>query len=191
MNFPLMKAAALFGMIHCIMPLAQAQDKGKGELSATVGIYPVEDIVTATFLVILGDLFDAHEGRDPSNPVFFLTYKYHVSERFAIGGTTGYNHDSKSWDHYNYDGWRQRTLTSAVEGTMYWAKRPGFDFYSTAGAGLFFRERAYYETQKKTDAGPAMYIAPVGMRFGKDFGCFMEMGYGYKGILNAGLNFRF
>lgn len=191
MNFPFLKTAVLFGMIHCATPFAQAQDKGKGELNATLGIYPVEDLLTTTFLILLGDLFDAHEGRDASNPVFFLTYKYHVSERFAIGGTTGYNRNSKSWDHYNRDGWQQRTLTSAMEGTFYWLNRPGVDLYSTAGAGFFARNRAYYETQKTTDLGPTMYIAPLGVRFGKDFGCFIEMGYGYKGIFNAGLSARF
>nr|WP_295929243.1 outer membrane beta-barrel protein [uncultured Dyadobacter sp.] len=191
MNFPLLTTAVLFGMVHCITPPAQAQDKGKGELNATLGIYPVEDLLTTTFLVLFGDLFDAHKGRDASNPVFFLTYKYHVSDRFAIGGTTGYNRNSKSWDHYNSDGWRQRTLTSAMEGTFYWFKRPGVDFYSTAGAGFFVRERAYYETRKTTDLGTTMYIAPLGVRFGKDFGCFLEMGYGYKGIFNAGLSARF
>lgn len=83
MNFPLLKTALMFGMIYCTLPVAFAQDKGKSEWSATVGIYPVEDIVTTT------------------------------------------------------------------------------------------------------------YIAPVGIRFGKDFGGFMEMGYGYKGMLNAGLSLRF
>ncbi|OJV18719.1 MAG: hypothetical protein BGO21_24295 [Dyadobacter sp. 50-39] len=191
MNFPLLKIIIVSAFIFYSAARAQGQDKGKGELNATVGIYPVEDVVTITFQALFDDLFGIHEHQHASRPVGFITYKYHVSERFALGGATGYNSDSKSWDHYNTDGWRQRAMTSAMEGTMYWAKRPGFNFYSTAGAGFFFRERSYYGTQKKTDAGPAIYLAPVGLRFGKDLGCFLEMGYGYKGILNAGLSMRF
>lgn len=189
MNFPLFKTLVLSGLICCVPMQAKAQDEGKSEMNVTIGIYPVEDIVTTAFRLIVDDLFDAHGGMRADNPVFFVTYKYHISERFALGGTTGYNRDSKSWDHYN--DWQQRTVTSAMEATKYWTKLPGFDFYSTAGAGLFVRERTYYQSQKKTDIGTSIYFAPVGMRFGKDFGCFLEMGYGYKGILNGGLSVRF
>ncbi|SDH33345.1 hypothetical protein SAMN04487996_13351 [Dyadobacter soli] len=191
MNFSLLKTVGICVLIFCARSPGCGQDKGKGEWNAAVGLYAVEDVATAAFQAFLDNLFGTHDEQHVSKPVVFVTYKYHISERFALGGTTGFNGNSKSWDHYNRDGWRQRTMTSAMEGTLYWAKRPGFDFYSTAGAGFYLRERSYYETQKDTDAGPTMYLAPVGLRFGKDVGCFMEVGYGYKGIFNAGLSLRF
>jgi len=35
------------------------------------------------------------------------------------------------------------------------------------------------------------HISPFGIRIGRQFAGYLEVGYGYKGIVNGGLAFRF
>ena len=72
--------------------------------------------------------------------------------------------------------------------------RPGFQLYSGAGFGVRLRHGTYIEgeeTDTLNKALPTFHINALGLRFGRNIAFFVEIGAGYKGVLNAGLSAQF
>lgn len=193
MNFTILKPAILL-CLHCLLmhPL-QAQDKGKEELNVAGGLLATEDAISGAFALLFNLVLRTPEDLKIAGVAGSITYKYHVSERLAVGGSTVYNARAEETlpDFFTDSRWRRRAVSNAGEITLFWAKQPAFQFYSTFGAGFFVRRSTFYEAQAKTNFGYTMQASPVGIRVGNKVAGFMEMGFGYKGFLNAGLSMRF
>lgn len=193
MNFMTLKTAMLV-CLHCLLihPL-QAQDKGKQELNVSGGMLPTEDAVSGTFALLFNLLLRTPEDMKFSGLAGSVTYKYHISERVALGGSTVYNAraDQTLPDFLTDNRWKRRSVSNAGEITLFWVKQPVFQFYSTFGGGFFVRRSTFYESQTETNFGYTLQASPVGIRAGKKVAGFMEMGFGYKGLLNVGLSMRF
>ena len=174
-----------------------AQDKGKNQISVSVGIFPTEDIaydMTTRFFRIF---VPSHRSTTISGECIFLTYKYFVSERFAVGGAVGYNNDAmrgryQLWEAPKYN---SKTFTMAGEVDFYYLKKRNLSLYALGGIGFFFVKSKYYDNSSVIATGKnldiTMQLTPIGLRFGKSFGGFAEVGYGYKGIVNMGVNVKF
>jgi hypothetical protein len=67
--------------------------------------------------------------------------------------------------------------------------RPGFQLYSSLGFGV----TSVYIPQSQVKSWNYLNLhgSLLGMRFGGQFGGFVEFGYGYKGIVNAGIAMQF
>ena len=71
--------------------------------------------------------------------------------------------------------------------------------YSTVGIGYTYRNEIVKEAMTNQEfRAPYIkalhanaYVSPLGVRFGRQFGGFFELGIGYKGILNYGVTYRF
>ncbi|MCE7067429.1 outer membrane beta-barrel protein [Dyadobacter sp. CY326] len=129
----------------------------------------------------------------PSRGVF-ASYKYFVSDRLAIGGTTGFNKnvsESVFWlrDFTTTD---SRILTMAGEVSWFFFKKPGIKLYAMAGLGFYSIQSSLdnFSTSTRT-YGPTSQLTAFGVRFGNQLGVFTELGYGYKGIINTGLSIQF
>ena len=63
------------------------------------------------------------------------------------------------------------------------------------GLGYFNTNSTTNYTSKgstqETISGVAMQFTPIGIRYGKSFGGFAEIGAGYKGVINFGVNVKF
>ena len=131
----------------------------------------------------------------------FAGYRYWFTKRFVLGGTFAY--DVNSVKVYNADHRDQMReinryyMTFAVEPTFNYVCQPSWQLYGSFGLGLtivHFAD-AVFDDGRKANVSRVPYVnvhaTPVGVRFGKEFGGFVEIGYGYKGILNAGINYRF
>jgi len=193
MSFPLLKTIILSGFICCAPTRAEAQDKGKSELNIAAGIMASEDALSDAVVLWLSALFNTRQDVKIPGASWSITYKYHVSERLAIGGSSVYNPTSDGWipDFSNDDRWKRRSLSTTGEATLFWAKGKDFQFYGTAGVGFFVKRGTFYNVQTETDFGTTFQASPVGLRMGNKVGVFMELGYGYKGVFNGGLSMRF
>lgn len=193
MNFPLFKIMLLASLICCTFMRVEAQDKGKSELNIGGGIMASENAFADAIILLLSALINDPEDVTIPGAAWSMTYKYNLSERLAVGGASIYNPSPDRWipDFAINDRWKRRSLTTAGEATIYWAKQRAFQFYGTAGVGFFVKRKTFYEVQTETEFGYTFQATPVGLRIGNKVGVFMELGYGYKGVFNGGVSVRF
>ena len=85
-----------------------------------------------------------------------------------------------------------QTMTTAVEGTWFFLRKPGIKLYAMTGVGFYTMKASLdnYVTATTTHV-PSAQITPIGIRFGKKMSVFAEIGYGYKGIINTGFGLKF
>ncbi len=137
---------------------------------------------------------DEYYGIKYNTGPIFLNYKYWIKDWLNLGVSLGYQKYREEFDYRfrTSSRYQQNTslYTAAIESKIYVAERRHVQFYQLAGLSYFHMDRAYsnssyYENHKLN------YIffqyAPLGIRLGKDNGCFFELGIGYKGILSGGL----
>ncbi|MCF0071766.1 hypothetical protein LZD49_14910 [Dyadobacter sp. CY261] len=193
MNFPLLKTIILSNLIWCAFSPVHAQDKGKEELNFSAGLMATENAFADAIILSLSALINEPEDVRITGAAWSLTYKYYVSEKLAIGGSSVYNPSPDRWipNFFRDDRWKRRSLTTAGEVTLFWVKQRGFQFYGTVGLGFFAKHKTLYEMQTETDFGYTFQASPVGLRMGDKVGVFVELGYGYKGVFNGGLSMRF
>lgn len=65
-----------------------------------------------------------------------------------------------------------------------------FQLYSSVGAGVSMAHTSY-AGQSRNDWLPALHITGLGFRYGNNVAFFGELGYGYRGVANGGISFRF
>ena len=131
----------------------------------------------------------------------FAGYRHWFTNRFGLGGIFAF--DANSVEVYNENDRTQmrtinrRYMTFAVEPIFNYVYKPSWQLYGYLGLGttiVSFAD-ATFDNGTKVNVSRVPYInvhvTPIGVRFGKEFGGFAELGYGYKGILNAGFTYRF
>jgi hypothetical protein len=136
------------------------------------------------------------------NPMYsgvpFLTYHYSANSRFGFGGAIG---GYSSWgdlvdrsSDLLVGDFKETNYIAAAELDYHWIMRRGFQVYSGAGFGVRIRKGRYTDesgTESFSKALPTFHINAIGVRFGQKIGFFAEFGYGYKGMLSAGINAQF
>ena len=202
------------GMIHQI----SAQESGNAQLSvprhelyAGFGllndnqmIAMIGDVIGTVFT--LGYLVEPNEYKAVTP---FVGYRYNFSKHFSLGGMFAYDSNSVKVARDNdNDGKldtsdkqivKRRYMTFAVEPKFNYLAKPAFQIYGYLGLGVTvvkfgnvtkFANNDQPEAEKQLPYFNA-HLTPIGMRFGKEFGGFVEFGYGYKGIMNAGISYCF
>jgi len=128
----------------------------------------------------------------------FLTYHYSANSRFGFGGAIG---GYSSWGDLVRQSsgllvgdFKETSYIAAAELDYHWIMRRGFQVYSGAGFGVRIRKGRYTDetgTESFSKALPTFHLNAIGVRFGQKIGFFAEFGYGYKGMLSAGINAQF
>ena len=131
----------------------------------------------------------------------FVGYRYCFTKRFSFGGVFAYDVNSvKVYNKATPDQKREVNryfMTFAVEPKFNYVSKPAFQFYGYFGLGatIVTFGNAVFDDGSKAEITRVpymnMHVTPIGIKFGEEFGGFFELGYGYKGFLNAGINFRF
>jgi len=147
----------------------------------------------------------------------FLTYRHFFTKRFALGFTAGIDNESGDLSYGNpeqnatgYDGvsghYTVKTYTFAAEALFAYVKKGRFMFYGYGGMGLtnykqnyYFYSNTYYPPPVTLPSNPYTYnqtyfnaqVTPIGIRFGGNIAGFVEMGFGYKGLMSGGISARF
>ena len=162
----------------CFIPMSRAQ-KGKSEISLAYGNY-------SAYTIYNGKPYNVSSG------VGMLNYKYYLTKKVTIGMVIAY-------ENINTYG---SNLIFAPEFTYSYYDnkddRIRVKMYGGASIGLAVFDDYMYNPQSyyiaKTDRSGAKFtgqVTPFAIRIGRKVGGFLELGYGYKGIFNFGLSYRF
>ncbi len=136
-----------------------------------------------------------------AQPAFFVGVGFYSHKKLEIGMEAGYQYSST--DDSEYFGPQGQILTESVSISsfmvtpkvrMNWIRSEDdiFEFYSSLNLGLAFSDYQYsIRTQENGSyPQPTGHLCAAGLRFGKKFGGFMEIGIGNKGLMNFGLSYR-
>lgn len=85
----------------------------------------------------------------------------------------------------------RRMWTAMAEARFHWLTRSSVDLYSSLGAGGAWTTDRYEYVAKQTHFDPAYQLNLIGARVGRELGAFAELGFGWNGIVKAGLSGRF
>lgn len=125
---------------------------------------------------------------------FRVSYAYTPQERWSFGGTLSYNH-SKSDVFYKEREIGKRTnnfITLAGETGFNYLNREKIRLYALVGAGLTYAvisetDHELRETFDSSDGIFNFHVSPIGIQIGQKWGGFAEAGFGYRGLLSAGV----
>jgi hypothetical protein len=170
------------------------------EMSADYGFSSTNDVVSTlvSALVTVTTLTGINEQNFKYTGNFALAYKYRFNRVASLGAI--YAFGSQSADIYTgqtFWGKRHSSYhTLAVECDFRYLTRKVVTLYSTLGAGATLYTRA--DTQEGGDKSKASIVLPniqvslVGAKIGTyRAGGMVELGFGYKGIINVGAYVRF
>lgn len=152
----------------------------------------------------LGNYWERNAGY---TTMFSAGYKYRFRRVVSLGGTysLGMNF-GEAFSAFGYDGreigdTRTYHHTVAVECDFRYLTLPLVTLYSTVGAAVTYLQRsvkidswhaANYSSMKEYRVFPNFHASVVGVKFGEyRLGGFLELGLGYKGLVNFGAYARF
>lgn len=92
--------------------------------------------------------------------------------------------------------YRASHVTVAGEGLFAYMNKPTVRLYGFIGAGytnMTYRRTRNSSSNTETESGGSFnfQVTPIGVSFGQQFGGFLELGVGYKGVINIGAYARF
>lgn len=162
----------------CFLPRTFAQ-RGKSEFSLGYSYYSVYSFANKT---MNNSAFSASGG----TPNF--SYRYYLNRNVTLGVGLGYENIS-SWGSF---------FTIAPEMTVaYMDTRKDYirvRLYGALSYGVSIMDDNITGIGETDESGPKFYafqVTPIGVRVGRQVAGFFELGFGYKGIFNGGLSFRF
>lgn len=130
-----------------------------------------------------------------------LGYDRFITDRFAIGLDGSYVSYTISKE-YQKDGeslrkvkWRDSFISVLARANYYYVKKENVSMYSGLMAGVSFTQSKTISGLPEVELGEntlfAFHVNAFGIRWGRALGFSLEAGFGYNGILNAGMNYRF
>ena len=164
----------------------------------------------ATFIMIGNVLADAfsdvivsgisgvkyEDAKSKAIGMFEVGYRYKINERWKVGGDLSYlklqNTFHASTSNSNSVTRNTNYVMALGAGEFSYIRKPLLNFYCSAAVGLLGGStKQTGGSYHSNEVGFAYQINPAGLRVGKKFGAFLELGFGYKGIATMGLNYRF
>jgi opacity protein-like surface antigen len=184
---------ALAILVFC-MPV-QAREY-KNDLSFGLGAFTFPDIAETTkdvgLLAVTLGLVSQEAKRD--GPAYIFKYGRFVKEDLRLSLSAGYQKFKA--DHYLVQELWYTTeisyLDFMVRGDYYWLNREWVQLYSGAGLGIAMVTEEQKELGlEETEYWFAFHVNAFGCRVGKRVAGFVELGFGYNGILSAGITAAF
>jgi len=183
-----------------ISTAGHAQDSYRHDIQLSAGLWASEQAVLEGYI----NLFTVFFLRKTVTPYersngLYGSYRYRITRRISAGLSAGMTLLNTEESLFGLSGttgdYRYVSALLAAEGQFHYIDRPEWSFYGIAGAGL----GSTHERNSRTTTGTVekeryplvtIQVTPLGVRYGKTAGVFAELGYGYKGILNAGMSIR-
>lgn len=185
-----MMVAALMATVN-----VSAQNEKKHEIGAFYGFGSASDIFSS-----ITSSFSAAAGSQAS---FFgpigVEYYYHVSPVVAVGGVASYAKCKAEDKKTHKDDLNESFITVMPSVKFNWLRRKSFGMYSALSAGLMFLSVSFDDSvkaadpdaKKETKATFMFQATALGVEFGGNLRGFAEAGIGEKGLLCAGLRYKF
>lgn len=177
-----------------------AQKKGTEELKLGYGyatstqiVYDIADIFSTVFT--LGDITNVNE---TTYGALNIGYNYSVSDKVSLGASITYEqirNDVKS----NKDIIGNNTCsfyTVALEATVHYVRKENFQMYSGLGLAYTYGSLKFDSSNPQEQSSDDVVnlfnfnITGIGVRCGRAFGGFAELGFGYKGLASVGLSYQ-
>jgi len=191
-----------FGLLAGLSLLSQNVEKSyqHHDILIGYGAFPIDQFLSVESNMLNSSLPDKRYVRDhySGSGVITLTYRRISRSGFFMWGVTaGYNQSSASVYHVGQlVGELDRNfITVAVELEYRYVNSGIVQVYSGAGLGYQFgneKLKPTVESGLSEVSGSINRLAyqanVIGVRIGKTFGGFAELGFGYKGIVNVGLS---
>lgn len=128
----------------------------------------------------------------------YIAYRKDLGSRLSAGVSVGY--EQYKGDYYGWAGGNKlgsfvkQSVVVAGELRCGYVSHGKYHLYGLAGAGfaaVSLRENTAFTTDHtKTSRHFTYHVAPLGLAYGHKLRPFAELGYGYKGIVNAGLRVK-
>lgn len=194
----------LAGLLAPGLAMAQ-QQKGDQNLAMGVGKFSTEmvydlgdDMVRAIAVVGTLGYYNATITNRHYGPTIYLHFHQALSDQFSLG--LGAAFEKATGDYEQRDqkvgSFIRNTYTVALEGKYLYLNEEDFRLYGLAGLGYSFNQQEIQKPAEWTDFLVEKHhfnghISPVGVEVGRQLSGFAEAGFGYKGVLNLGLHYRF
>ncbi|MFT3826484.1 MAG: outer membrane beta-barrel protein [Chitinophagaceae bacterium] len=193
-----MKMLLIAGML--LMGTAVCAQNSKHELSVGYGIGTTSEILDV-FSDMLASAFTAggySTTNDSYTGAFHVTYKYLFPNKLSLGGTFAYESGKADvmYSGVKNGETKKKYYSGAVEADYRYVNKPAFSLYSGLGLGFTSYHEEYIPDGRDDKSSDNMthfnfQIIGIGVRFGTHIGGFAEAGFGYKGIIAAGVFARF
>lgn len=168
------------------------------EVYAGIGVFGTNSIIdTFTDILVTGITAGIYSSDASFSPVYDLGYKRLLGERTEVGGaySYAYSRSDAKIDGEKTGEFRNSYHTITVGTSYKWLLRNKFAMYSSAEAGITIFQQKYAPNEGKSSRDNTIYfnfqLSPLGFKYGYQYGPFAELGFGHKGIINAGMFARF
>ncbi|MDA9201939.1 hypothetical protein N9O58_03435 [Flavobacteriaceae bacterium] len=182
---------------------SHAQEQGTKELTlgyGTVTTNEILDVILNDFLLsgLTGGLYKTKN--HTYSGASYVNFSYAIKNNFLIGAEVVYQRISKDIYLVNDKDGRQvdNSFTIGANAKYSYISNPKFRMYSGLAAGYntiqanFDPEKGSTSKATKGNKGAFGYhLTAFGFRYGKKAAVIAELGFGYKGILNVGFNYKF
>lgn len=178
---------------------AISQEKGTNEVYAGVGLITTNMILNLGSEVLVTGFSAGHITYPNSKgiPAIGIGYKIAPADRWMVS-FDAYYESSKSevfFDDVKNGNVRYSYLTLGLGTDFHYVSTSWFQMYSGLGIAYSFENGRYDGSNTDIQDNKHNYINfhlnALGFRFGKAFAGFAEIGFGYKGLLHAGLSYQF
>jgi len=165
------------------------------------GVVPMQNIQESFSNELVPELADnnAIDLKKKGSGVFSASLNYQTKSRFGFGVDVLYG---QTQSEFAYTNTSKSTVSSqwftvmAKGSFMYYRDAfnvPNVELYGAAALGSSFREATGTVNnveKSKSMSYFAYQFTPLGVRTGQKVAFWAELGYGYKGVLNAGVSIR-
>lgn len=159
------------------------------EIELSYGTFPLPEVSGANKKLFVSKLYATDIDRTPGTGSFSFAYNHFLSQRFAMGFTALFDKVTVSYkDVYSKLNWN--VLAVLINAKYNYVYDPRFHMYSGLSfgyAGVWAKEA----DKKETNNHLAFQARVIGARFGSTVGVFGELGFGYEGVVKAGLSLQF
>lgn len=171
----------------------------KHEVELGIGIWNINEMInTATDVIVSTLPAETEMVNGNSFGSIHAGYKYRILERVGVGGVFAfdYAHADAELNNYQFGKFRKHHYTLAAEADFIYLNFDKFKMYALAGVGATLYNLNYVDdiSDVRNDHNSTAYftfqLTPIGFKWGGKWGGFLEFGFGYRGLINAGLFLR-
>jgi hypothetical protein len=189
------KTAALLALSLLVVSSATvcAQDY-RHEVSVGVGVGTIMDMAGA-FMLPIYLIYSMGTVREEvvAKPALTVYYRYHASRLISVGGNFAY----QKFDRELY--FLDETVSKNSINYYTFMGRVDFNYvrtrlvrmYSGIAFGLYNASESGERIEDNSETRVGLQVNAVGLRVGKQLAGYLELGFGFNGILAAGITYEF
>lgn len=187
-------------IISCLQPVIGQQQKFEAKRGIDIrigyGVGPVQSLQNSFHEDLLPILDDDNyiNLKKKGSGMFSLSLMYQTASRLSFGFDAVYGNVSSEFSYSNLSTVKPQSKWFAVMAKANYTYYqdvvhvPHVEMYGGIALGSAFRDATLAGSDKSLNSSHLAYqITPFGIRTGQKIGFWAELGYGFKGFINAGV----